>query len=238
MPDPIDAVRRLVRAFPGGRAFDAFLRDAYWNRLGRPVMQAYFAAEPVPKLQIGCGSNILPGWLNSDYAPRRKDVLRIDATKRFPFADGQFQYVFSEHMIEHIEYPKGVGMLKECHRILRRGGRIRIATPDLKFLLNLHLDEKNEVNQNYIKWSHERFVKDGPIASAMVINNFFRDWGHQFIYDQIVLSDAMREAGFEDIAEFAIGDSHDDALRWLEYEARLPEGFLRLESLTLEARKP
>lgn len=141
-------------------------------------------------------------------------------------------------MIEHIEYSKGIDMLKECYRILRRGGKIRITTPDLKFLINLYTINEENILNAYIKWSHETFVKCGPVASAMVINNFVRDWGHQFIYDRIVLSDALRQAGFEDIAEFSIGDSNDEMLKGLEYEARLPAGFLRLESLTLEARKP
>jgi predicted SAM-dependent methyltransferase len=71
----------------------------------------YFAAHAERKLHIGCGANVLSGWLNSDFPARARDVLNLDATQAFPFQDGTFNYVFSEHMIEHIPYLGGMSIL-------------------------------------------------------------------------------------------------------------------------------
>ena len=65
----------------------------------------------------------------------------IDITKKFPFVSSTFDYVFSEHMIEHIKYQDGLKMLNESFRVLKPSGKIRISTPDLQFLLDLYLDK-------------------------------------------------------------------------------------------------
>ena len=80
------------------------LRKRYMQVVGGKIKQRYFSKNSVKKLHIGCGSNILDGWLNSDYYPPLASVLHLDATKRFPFEDNTFDYVFSEHVIEHIAF--------------------------------------------------------------------------------------------------------------------------------------
>jgi len=71
-----------------------------------------------------------------------------------------------------------------------------------------------------------------------VINNYVRDWGHQFIYDDRTLRFALEGAGFAQLERRLLNDSSDPTLRGLENTERMPEGFLQLESLTLEAVKP
>src|SRR5438477_50522 len=80
----------------------------------------------------GAGFNSLPGWLNTDLEPKSASVIYLDAAKPLPFAYSTFDYIFSEHVIEHIPYPQGLSMLKECFRVIKPGGTIRIATPNLE----------------------------------------------------------------------------------------------------------
>ena len=91
-----------------------------------------------PKLHVGCGGHVLDGWLNADLRPHSAHVLRMDATRRFPFPDNVFAYVYSEHVIEHLPFDAGAIMLGECFRVLAPGGKMRVATPDLAFLTALH----------------------------------------------------------------------------------------------------
>jgi hypothetical protein len=72
---------------------------------------------------------------------------------------------------------------------------------------------------------------------AFVINNFVRNWGHRFIYDEKTLRGAMVSAGFKAITKCDIYESMDAALRNLENEEHVPPNFLRLETLTREGRK-
>jgi hypothetical protein len=64
-----------------------------------------------------------------------------------------------------------------------------------------------------------------------------RDWGHTFIYDEKILRFSLEKAGFKEITKFELNESEDEILRNLENERRLPEGFLSLESFTLEGIK-
>ncbi len=202
------------------------------------LTQQYLARGDAKKLHIGCGLNMLPGWMNSDFYPPSRDALHFDATKPFPLPDDTFDYVFSEHMIEHIPYRDGLTMLKESHRVLKRGGRIRISTPNFAFLVGLYAGQADPRRDAYIKWSTANFVNWAPYPDDIfVINNFVRDWEHRFIYDEKSLRHALESAGFTNVVKCELQTSASPALCGLENESRMPEGFLRLETLTLEGTK-
>jgi predicted SAM-dependent methyltransferase len=206
--------------------------------IDRKILNNYLKQHQVRKLQIGSGFNILSGWLNSDYQPVPKDQLRLDATKPFPIDDNEFDYIFSEHIIEHIEYADGLSMLNECFRVLRHNGTIRISTPDLTFLLDLYRKDKSDLQKEYIKWSIDNFIDGADYDDDIfVINNYMRDWGHQFIYDEKTLRTSLEKAGFTNITRRQLNQSDEVAFRDLENELRLPKGFLQMETMTLEAKK-
>ena len=165
-------------------------------------------------------------------------VVHLDATESFPFRDETFDYIFSEHMIEHISYSQGSQMLSECYRILKNNGTIRISTPNLAFLIDLYKEPKSDLQERYVKWTTDTVLGFAPYDdSVFVINNFVRDWGHQFIYDEKILSACLVKAGFAKVTRCELSESYEEALRNLESEQRLPQGFLRLETMTLEGTK-
>jgi SAM-dependent methyltransferase len=128
----------IAIAFVTGVGSANYIETAFrspWIRFKDPqTIDQYLRSHPVRKLQLGAGGNDPPGWLNSDIEPGDKEVY-LDATTRYPFPDGSFQYAFSEHMIEHVPWEAGVMMLRECYRVLAKGGKLRIVTPNLgKFI--------------------------------------------------------------------------------------------------------
>lgn len=230
-------------------------------------IDAYLNTHEVRKLQIGTGGNPLPGWLNTDLEPTAAEVAYLDATKPFPMKDESFSSVFSEHMIEHITYKDGLFMLQEVYRVLKPGGKVRIATPDIKQIIALYTPVKNEAQKQYLTWSakehmglyspeksplqkhrrewdlaHEhitRFFPDPAQDSAcFVVNNFFRSYGHLFLYDEQTLAAALAAAGFTDVVRCQPGESGDDALSGLESHGTLiGEDNNRYETLILEATR-
>ena len=171
--------------------------DAIMKRSDRHPTR-YLRAHKVYKLHIGCGRNYLDGWFNTDLRPNARRT-GLNVTKRFPFPDNTFDYIFSEHMIEHVPYAMGRVMLAECLRVLQPGGTVRIVTPDLKFLIGLYQND-NKINRDYINWSSKLFLGDSaPAVATSVINNFYRDWDHKYIYDVPVMKDAMTKTGFTSI---------------------------------------
>ena len=142
-------------------------------------------------------------------------------------------------MIEHISASQREVMLKEVFRVLKPGGIFRVATPDIRFLIDLYLDPDKDIHARYIDWSCRTFIKNHHSNQpSFVLNNFFRAWGHTFIYDEATLRMVLEESGFRNIERVALGKSRHADLAGLEYAERLPEGFLKAESLILEAEKP
>jgi predicted SAM-dependent methyltransferase len=237
-------MHRLIERIEGRLNLLKGPRQRLWyvaHRFGmrdRKFAKQYILQSQVRKLHLGCGWNLLPGWLNMDYLPLCREALYLDVRQPFFFLDESFDYIFSEHMIEHMSYHDGVNMLTECYRVLKRNGKIRISTPDLAFLINLYRPDKSSLQREYIAWSNRTFLKDSQEDSAVfLINNFMRDWGHIFIYDEDTLTAAMANTGFTNITKCDLQQSNDDALRNLENLERLPKYFLELETMTLEGTK-
>ena len=213
------------------------VNPAIMNFYGK-ALHAYFQENPSPKLHIGCGRHLLEGWLNADLVPMAPSVLPLDATQPLPMADASFEFIFSEHVIEHMPYPQGCALLGECWRVLKPGGTLRIATPDLAFLIGLYAGEKSAPQQAFMNWSKEAFIPWAPVAEdTFIINNAVRDWGHQFIYDEKVLLRAFTEAGFSSINRCKLMESNHPELSGLENITRTPEGMLALETMVFEATK-
>jgi len=129
-------------------------------------------------------------------------------------------------------------MLKECWRVLAEGGKLRVSTPDLAFLVDLYRNPKTEQQKAYIDWSIDRWLPTAPAKmDTFLINNYFRAWGHQFIYDEKVLRLAMNAAGFGAICKCGFGESEDPELRGLENDNRMAPGILRMETMVFEGTK-
>lgn len=223
------------------------------------IVRRHLARTRDPKLHLGCGIHVLEGWLNADRVPRRAGVLRLDATRPFPFPADTFAYVYSEHMIGSLPFDGALAMLRESCRVLMPGGKVRIATPDLAFLSGLLGNELSPIQQRYIQWFHaqqpsaeaapacERRTKSNPSHeralssqedAGFVVNQYMSAWELEVVYDEPMLRAALEAAGFGDATRRDLVESDEAALRGLANEKRMPAGLLRLESLTVEATKP
>ena len=217
------------------------------RRADARIVRRYFAQTRDPKLHLGCGTHVLAGWLNADRAPRRASVLRLDATRAFPFPADTFAYVYSEHLIGSLSSDGAAAMLQECCRVLVPGGKVRIATPDLAFLSRLAGNELSAAQQRYVQWFHAQTgalgrcrSHDGRAAGAaggFVVNQYMSAWELEVVYDEPMLHAALEAAGFCATTRRELAESDEAALRGLANEERMPAGLLRLESLTVEATK-
>ena len=79
----------------------------------KKFLEQYNAQNRVRKLHMGCGTNYLNGWLNTDLYPNAKRIS-LNVAQGFPFEDNTFDFAFTEHVIEHMPYLCGQNMLKEC----------------------------------------------------------------------------------------------------------------------------
>lgn len=206
------------------------------------VIQAYLENEPIAKLQLGCGPNRLPGWLNADIIIEecKKGAIYLDVGEHFPLPDESIDYVYSEHMIEHLNYAQAVNMLRECHRVLKPNGVIRISTPDLRFLLDLYQNPEKPENKSFIKWSAEGGAggEIRPVSPVYVINKFHTTWGHKIIYDYDTLASLLKQNGFDHICQCELSQSTHEALTDVErHHLVFSVVFYKLQTMILEANK-
>ena len=79
------------------------------------------------RLNVGCGTDVRPGWVNLDVAPLPGvDVVHDLGELPLPFEDGRFDHVECQDVLEHLDYPP---LLGELHRVLRPGGTLSVRSP-------------------------------------------------------------------------------------------------------------
>ncbi|SHN72988.1 class I SAM-dependent methyltransferase [Desulfovibrio litoralis] len=149
------------------------------------------------KLHLGCGTVYHKGWINidnnSDNNINELD-LHWDLRYKLPFPDNSVDFVFHEHFLEHLTVQEALSSLKDTLRVLKPGGVLRVAMPDLRQAVSDYL---NPVWKDlpWLKQYGLTFVQ----TKAELMNMNFRAWGHQYLYDDEELLRRLQEAGFEKI---------------------------------------
>lgn len=154
-------------------------------------------------LQVGCGpENIFSDWWNVDvrHFPGIDEVM--DVTKKWPW-ENCLRYVYGEHFIEHLSIDNAAEFLKQANSALILGGKIRLTTPSLEWVLSTHF----KVGQ------HDA---NDVIAQTLQINRAFYGWGHRFLYSKKMLESIVVGSGFGNVSFFEYGNSSDEILKNLE----------------------
>lgn len=157
------------------------------------------------KLHLGCGSVKLAGWINVDLESPVAD-MHLDLRQPLPFNEGSVEFVFAEHFIEHVERHEAQRLLSDLCRVLKPGGTIRLATPDLRFLAATYL--AGNINEWGDLWR--------PQTPAELMNGGMRYWGHQYLYDAEDLESLLFECGFTRRTYVNWRESSHEDLRQLE----------------------
>lgn len=203
---------------------------------GAGLVASYLATHPVRRINIGCGGYGHDGWLNCDLDPLRDDYIYVDATEPLPFPEACADMLFTEHMIEHLTLNDAQRFLAECARVLKPGGRIRVATPDLDRFMSL-FSGKDALGAAYETWLSNTFFPEIPYRTeAMVLNNMLSNFGHRFVFDARTMTLALEAAGFTSVERCEIGISRHDGLSGLERHAlSIGEDMNQFETMVYEA---
>ncbi len=160
------------------------------------------------KLHVGCGGVLMKDWVNADI--EGEPDIYLDVTKRSPFPDESVSLVYSEHLIEHLAVEEGLRCFAEFRRILALGGTVRIATPDLDYVVEKYLGDWK--NQDWLTWKEYSAIA----TRAEMVNVAFRGWGHKYLYNEEELNRRLCESGFKRVRRVKWGESEIAELRNLE----------------------
>jgi predicted SAM-dependent methyltransferase len=169
----------------------------------------------IKKLHVGCGPhNILTDWWNVDLRSFPGIDEEMDVTESWPWSEC-LEYVYGEHFIEHLEIDRAFAFLSSANYSLKGGGRIRLTTPSLEWVLSTHFQLNGDLLPKDI------------INQTLSINRAFYGWGHRFLYSKAMLSALIESAGFTKIQYFEYRQSGDSQLVELEQHGgyRIDSGY-------------
>jgi predicted SAM-dependent methyltransferase len=143
------------------------------------------------KLNLGCGAEKLDGWINIDWDIACKPDMRLDLSKDLPFETGSVDYIISEDFIVQLDLDGGKRFLRECRRILRPDGVMRILTPGLEKLVRAYLERPDWLVRTW-----ETFV-GVPLqtGTACEVVNLGMRMAGQFHYDESTFIRVAAECG-------------------------------------------
>ena len=121
-----------------------------------------------PYLNLGCGTTFHQDWHNIDFVSTSKYVQPYNLLKGIPCNNESKTVVYHSHVLEHFSKTDAVKFIKECHRVLKQEGVIRIAIPNLE-----------QIALNYIKYLNES-VNGTKDADKKY------EWTMLEMYDQVV----------------------------------------------------
>ncbi len=105
-------------------------------------------------LNLGCGTRSHPSWTNIDFGSTGTDVIAHDLKQGIPFQNSSFEVVYHSHLLEHFPKTAALPFLFECYRVLKFGGIIRVAVPDLERIARIYLQAVEEASNGDIMWRH------------------------------------------------------------------------------------
>lgn len=176
------------------------------------------------RLNFGCGLNAPSNWSNFDssfriwvdhlpwlpkvfgYKPRFAPwVRRLDVTGPLPFPDQSAEYIYSSHMIEHLTHEDAEKFLKECFRILSKGGRIRLMTPNLRFSVEDYMARRSKPELAHTAADFFMnclgVVEEHGNAGTLErwIRKFQQKNNHKWLYDEYNLKHMLEQIGFVNV---------------------------------------
>jgi predicted SAM-dependent methyltransferase len=206
-----------------------------------PAKEQQPHAEDFLCVNIGCGTSVVDGWYNIDNSPTiwlsripllrslfrvpawPKNVHRHDVLKGLPFGDEAVNCIYSSHTFEHFTYAQSLFLTKECLRVLKPNGALRIVVPDLKQIVQDYLSDPDSM-------ASHRFIERLSLSHTWQ-DLLHRGAHHQQMFDGRSLLGMLGEAGFENAQLSSFSESRITNLAGLELAQR------RHESIYVEAYK-
>lgn len=210
------------------------------------------------KVNLGSGFVGLEGWLNFDnsvlaHLSRWPGLIKLlvrfgalpagylsvkwpplvlhDCRKGLPLESNSVDFIYTSHFLEHLYRYEMVDLLKECHRVLKPTGRMRVVLPDLDLLVEYY---RKHSMDDFARW----VPKDREVwtyADMFVVNFYAFEMGgmtkpplmdrirekflrrHMWMYNAESFSGIMKHLHFKEIEKKAYRESSLPEVQQLDF---------------------
>lgn len=174
------------------------------------------------------------GLLNSTQLAYTKfcqshNIKHANATKHIPLNDNSVDVIYSSHMLEHLDQKEAILFLNEAKRVLKPGGVIRLAIPDLSIAINQY--NNNNDADAFVEKIHMGLIKPKTLLEKFKLL-FIGTRHHHWMYDGKSLCNLLSKNNFFNCIILPAGQTtinNPDKLNLNEYEGW---------SVYVEAKKP
>jgi SAM-dependent methyltransferase len=240
-------------------------------------------------LNLACGTRMHHDWNNVDFSPYARlarrpafawllrasgflslerqrrlaavdpQIIAWDLRRGIPFPPESFDSVYHSHFLEHIESYCALGLLQDCHAVLKRGGILRVVVPDLELLVNdymraverlkKHSEASLDQHQLAVAALFDQMVRRESVGTLQqtprvryverLIRGNAAETGelHRWMYDEFSLRDLLANAGFRKVQRHTADSSN--ILGWPEFylDSNKDGSAYKPESLYMEGIK-
>ena len=180
--------------------------------------------EHLEYLNVGCGPNILDGFINLDWHWRPGINLCWDLRRRLPFGENRLGGIFIEHCLEHFPFDQVQWLLTTFYKCMKPGGALRLVVPDSELYISKYMEAKNKT----VEWPYGQ--QDAEHTPLMLMSHIWLNYGHESVYDFDTLNVMLKKADFKNIRKESYNQGRHKTLL-CDCEGR------RIESMYVEAEK-
>lgn len=167
--------------------------------VGTSATESWGVPSP-PRLHVGCGRVRLEGWLNLDIQDLPGVDMVVDVNRGLHFEE--VEALYAEHFLEHLDLDRAIAFLGDVHRCLASNGVLRLSTPNLDWVWETHYSTASDPELRRLQ--------------GLRLNRAFHGWRHRFLWNRMLLGDALTACGFRDPVWCRYGESSRPIFQGLE----------------------
>ncbi|HEX5593775.1 MAG TPA: methyltransferase domain-containing protein [Solirubrobacterales bacterium] len=182
------------------------------------------------RLNWGCGAHVAPGWINSDIKDEGGVDLVADIREGLPLESNSIDYAVSIHALPEFAYPELVPVLEELRRVLKPGGTLRLALPDLQGGIDAYL----RGDEGYFKVGEDEVRS---LGGRFIVQMLWYGYSRSLFTVDFAL-ELLEKAGFTKVRECSYGATASGIPEIVELDNREDESLFVEGTAPRELRRP